>query len=309
MNTKLFFIFLLSFVILTAQEDKFTSVDISISPLIDGTLLNPKSSEKNPLVILIGGSGPVDRNGNQQMMENNSLRFLAEGLYANGIASFRYDKRIVKQMKQRNLNEKDIRFDDFIKDAITSIEFFKKGGEFSKIYIIGHSQGSLVGMIAALNRADGYVSIAGAGQEIDDVIVDQLAKQAPGLEENARLSFDDLRVNGIAVNYSPGLASIFRPDIQPFILSWMQFDPKIEIAKLKIPILIINGDRDLQVQVSEAELLHNAHPNSEYVIIPFMNHILKRIEGSDMDNSKSYNQYNLPVMPELIEIISVFINK
>ena len=110
-------------------------------------------------------------------------------------------------------------------------------------------------MIAAQDRADGFISIAGAGQQIDDVIVAQLEKQAPGLKENARQAFDDLRVNGVAINYSPGLASIFRSDIQPFIRSWMQFDPQTEIAKLSVPVLIINGDKDLQVQVSEGDLL------------------------------------------------------
>lgn len=309
MKTKLILITLLCFGIVSGQEAKLNSIDISVSPFVDGTLLRPDSSEKIPLVIIIAGSGPTDRNGNQQMMENNSLRFLAEGLYANNIASFRYDKRIIKQLKKRILSEKDIRFDEFITDAIAVTDFFKKGGEFSRIYIIGHSQGSLVGMIAAQGRADGFVSLAGAGQQIDDVIVDQLVKQAPGLEESARQAFDDLRVNGVAVNYSPGLASIFREDIQPFIRSWMQYDPKVEIAKLKIPVLIMNGDKDLQVQISEADILQKAQPNAQFEIISNMNHILKKIEGDDIENSKSYNRYNLPVMPEAIEMISSFIKK
>ena len=185
----------------------------------------------------------------------------------------------------------------------------KKDGRFSKIYIIGHGQGSLVGMVAAQNGADGFVSIAGAGQEIDDVIVAQLAEQAPGLVDNARTSFDDLRANGIAYNYSPGLASIFRKELQPFIFTWMQFDPQIEITKLNIPVLIINGDKDIQVQISEAELLKNAKPDSQYEIIENMNHVLKEIEGNDLENSKSYNIYNLPVAPKLITVISDFIKK
>jgi hypothetical protein len=89
----------------------------------------------------------------------------------------------------------------------------------------------------------------------------------------------------------------------------MQYDPKVEIAKLNIPILIINGDKDTQVQVSEAELLKNAKPDAEYLIIPKMNHIFKEIEGNDLENSKSYNIYNLPVMPELINTVSDFIKK
>ncbi|SRX51521.1 S9 family peptidase [Aequorivita sp. CIP111184] len=303
----LFFIFF--FGVATAQNKTYNSKDLSITPLIDGTLLVPSNEEKIPLAIIIGGSGPTDRNGNQQMMENNNLRFLAEGLYEKNIATFRYDKRIVKQMKRRSLDEKNIHFGDFIDDANAVLLYFKKDERFSKIYIIGHSQGSLIGMVAAQNGADGFVSIAGAGQEIDDVIIDQLTQQAPGLVDNARTSFDDLRANGVAINYSPGLASIFRKEIQPFIYSWMQYDPKIEMTKLKTPVLILNGDKDLQVQVSEAELLKNAKPDAEYEIIPNMNHLFKKIEGNDLENSKSYNIYNLPVMPELINRISDFIKK
>lgn len=301
--------FLLFFGIATSQNKNFNAEDLSVTPLIDGTLIVPETTEKIPLAIIIGGSGPTDRNGNQQMMVNNSLRFLAEGLYEKNIASFRYDKRIVKQMKQHAVNEKEIRFGDFINDAAAVLAYFKKDERFSKIYIIGHSQGSLVGMIAAQNGADGFVSIAGAGQEIDDVIIDQLTKQAPGLVDNARTAFDDLRANGVAYNYSEGIASIFRKEIQPFILTWMQFDPKIEIAKLDIPVLIINGDKDIQVLVSEAELLKEAKPDAEFKIIANMNHIFKHIEGNDLENSKSYNIYNLPVISELITTIADFIKK
>ncbi len=305
-----FLLFLFFFGIVSAQNKDYNSEDLSITPLIDGTLIVPTTAEKLPLAIIIGGSGPTDRNGNQQMMENNSLKFLAEGLYGNNIASFRYDKRIVKQMKKRTIDEKNIRFGDFIDDAAAVLNYFKNDERFSKIYIIGHSQGSLIGMIAAQNGADGFVSIAGVGQEIDDVIIDQLGKQAPGLVENARDSFDDLRANGVAYNYSPGLASIFRKEIQPFVYTWMQYNPKDEIAKLQIPVLIINGDKDIQVQISEAEILKNAKPDAEYEIIPNMNHIFKKIEGNDLlENSKSYNIYNLPVMPELINSISDFIKK
>lgn len=303
-------LFLLFFFgIASSQNKNYNSEELSITPLIDGTLIVPETSEKLPLAILIAGSGPTDRNGNQQMMVNNSLRFLAEGLYDAGIASFRYDKRIVKQMKKGTLNEKEVRFGDFITDAVAVLEYFKKDKRFSEIYIIGHSQGSLVGMIGAQNGADGFVSIAGAGQQIDAVIVDQLTKQAPGLADNARSAFNELRANGVAYNYSPGLASIFRKAIQPFIYSWMQFDPKVEIAKLNIPVLIINGDKDIQVLVSEAELLKKSKPNAEYKIIHKMNHVLKIIEGNDLENSKSYNIYNLPVVPELIDIVSDFIKK
>lgn len=303
------YLFLLIYCAGFAQNKEFRSEELSITPLIDGTLLIPNSEKKQPLAIIIAGSGPTDRNGNQQMMKNNSLRFLAEGLYQKNIATFRYDKRIVKQLKNRTIDEKNIHFGDFIIDAIATIDHFKKDNRFSKIYIIGHSQGSLVGMVAAQGKADGFISIAGAGQEIDDVIVKQLSQQAPGLVDNARTAFDDIRAEGISYNYDPGLASIFRKDLQPFMFSWMLYNPQEEIKKLNVPTLIVNGDKDIQVDTSEAEKLKEAKPDAQYFIIPKMNHIFKEIHGNALENSKTYNQYDLPVMPELIDVIADFIKK
>jgi pimeloyl-ACP methyl ester carboxylesterase len=295
---------------LHAQETKsYNQKDISVSPLIDGTILTPETAAKSPLVIIIAGSGPTDRNGNQQMMKNNSLQYLAEGLYKEGIATFRYDKRIIKQMKDRTMNEESIRFDDFIKDAEAVVDYFKRSDAFSKIVVLGHSQGATVGMVAAQQGADGFISIAGPGRSIDDVIVEQLSQQAPGLKENARKAFDDLRVNGVAQNYSPGLASIFRPSIQPFIRTWMEYDPSVEIQKLDVPVLLLAGTKDLQVLPSEGALLKTAKPDATYTVVTDMNHVLKEIKGDDLVNQKSYNEPNRPVMPELIQAITAFVNQ
>jgi len=162
-------------------------------------------------------------------------------------------------------------------------------------------------MVAAQEGTDGFISISGAGQEIDDVVMDQIASQAPGLVDNARTAFDDIRVNGVSYNYDPNLASIFRKEIQPFMFSWMLYNPQEEIKKLEIPVLIINGDKDFQVPVKEAELLKAAKPAAEYIIIPKMNHIFKEVNDIGLENSKTYNQHDLPVMPELIDAISDFI--
>lgn len=292
-----------------AQSPTFQEVEISVSPLINGSLIRPVNQEMVPLVIIIQGSGPTDRNGNQPRATNNSLKYLAQGLEQNSIASFRFDKRIVPLLKNRTLDEASLSFNDFIGDAQAVLAYFKKSNAFSGYYIVGHSQGSLIGMVVAQNGADGYVSIAGAGQSIDNVIVDQLERQAPGLAQNARQAFDDLQVNGVAQNYSPGLGSIFRPAIQPFIRSWMQYDPQEEIAKLDIPVLLINGDNDLQVNQDEAQLLKDAKPDATLVIVETMNHPLKSVTGGDMENAKTLNEPQRPIHPELITTIVEFIKK
>ncbi|WP_339610403.1 alpha/beta fold hydrolase [uncultured Planktosalinus sp.] len=291
------------------SQNEYSEEKININDLIEGTLLLPDAEKQSSLAIIIQGSGPTDRDGNQPNAKNNSLKYLAEGLSKNGIATFRYDKRLVKLARTGKLKEEEISFDQFIEDAEEISTYFQDQNRFKNIIIIGHSQGSLVGMVTAYrNQTDAFISIAGAGQEIDDVIVEQLQRQAPALVDDARQSFDDLRVNGIAMNYGEGLASIFRPAIQPFMRTWMLYNPQTEIAKLEIPVLILNGTEDVQVDEEEARLLHIAKPNAEMYLIENMNHVLKEIaEGDTMDNYKSYNETKRPVMPELIDKISGFI--
>jgi pimeloyl-ACP methyl ester carboxylesterase len=288
------------------QDNLFTEEEISISSLIDGTLLTPNTNEKQILAIIIAGSGPTDRNGNQNFMKNNSLKKLAEGLANEGIATFRYDKRIVKQIRQGNI-DKNVMFDDFVGDAVDVINYFKNKEAYSKIYVIGHSQGSLVGMIAAKGKADGFISLAGAGQNIGDVIVDQVTNMAPKLGEEAQKVVDKLKNGETTSEFPPMLASVFNIDIQPFMINWMQYNPTEVIRKLNIPILIVNGTKDLQVSKEEAKLLKDANENAELKIIENMNHVLFEIEGDDLENSKSYNEASRTISLELIESITKFI--
>jgi len=303
----LFIALFFSFLNLEAQED-FIANDIRINKFIEGTLLAPREKTV-PLAIIINGSGPTDRDGNQMMTKNDAAKKLAKGLAEKGIATFRYDKRTLK-IRKLDIKEEDMRFDDFIEDANATIKHFKPLPHFGKIIIIGHSQGSLVGMVAAQNEVDGFVSIAGAGQSIDNVIVEQIGRQMPGLKENTRAAFDELKEKGKTKNYSPALESIFRESVQPFILSWAMHDPQEEIKKLEIPVLIINGDNDLQASPEEAKLLKDSLPNAELLVIENMNHVFRIIDkNDDIANQKSYNEPQRPISQELVEAITNFILK
>ncbi len=301
-------VFLIAFTYGFAQENQFISEELTIKNQIEGTLLIPIKENSIPLVILIQGSGPTDRDGNQPNMRNHSLRYLAEGLAEENIATFRFDKRLVKLAQQGRLREEDIRFDHFIDDAIAVMEHFQDDKRFSHLVIAGHSEGSLVGMVAANNGADAFISIAGAGQAIDNVIVEQLRRQTPELAEEARKNFDEMRETGASKNYSIMLSSIFRESVQPFMRSWMMYNPQQEIARLDMPVLILNGTEDIQVNVEEARLLHRAKPLAEMYLIENMNHVFKEIAtGDNIENAKSYNEPHRPIMPELVERISVFV--
>ena len=292
-----------------AQELKFVEEDIKINQFTEGTLTMPNAGESESLVIFIQGSGPTDRNGNQPMMKNDGMKKLAHQLAENGIASFRFDKRIFK-MNELKIKEEDLRFDDFVTDVQDILKYFEEKDSFDNLIIAGHSQGSLVGMLASRDLADAFISLAGAGQPIDDIIVEQIHKMAPPLAENARTAFDEIREKGRTTNYSPMLESMFKPSIQPFMSSWMQYDPAGEIAKLDIPVLIINGSADIQMENKEAEMLKNASEDARLVIIENMNHIFRKMESEDkLVNTKSYNEPNQPLHPELIPVITEFVKE
>ena len=288
------------------EEILFNTQEVQISKWVEGTLLTPNNTTNPKLAIIIAGSGPTDRNGNQNFLKNNSLKKLAEGLSKNGIATFRYDKRVVKQIKQGSFNN-DIVFDDFIKDATDVINFFKMQNRFSGIYVIGHSQGSLVGMVASKENVDGFISLAGAGQNIGDVIIEQVNKTAPMLKTDTEPVVGILKEGKTTNDYPMALASMFNKDIQPFMINWMSYNPVEVLKDLQIPILIINGTKDLQVSTEEAKLLKNANENAQLKIIDKMNHVLFIIEGDDLENSKSYNEANRSISPSLVDHITSFI--
>ena len=290
------------------QDKLFSEEDLSITKHIDGTLLIPivQDSKKANLAIIIAGSGPTNRDGNQNFLKNNSLKKLAESLSNNGIATFRYDKRIVKQIRKGKV-DKDMMFDDFVSDASDVIDYFKAKESYGKIYVIGHSQGSLVGMLSAKDKADGFISLAGAGQNIGDVLVVQATKMSPKLGEETQRIVDQLKDGKAVSDYPDVLASLFGPDIQPFMMNWMSYNPMELIQDLDMPILIINGTKDLQVSEEEAERLKGANEKATLTIIENMNHVLFEIEGDDLENSKSYNESSRAISPKLITSITAFI--
>lgn len=306
MKQFLNYVCLLFTIVCFGQDVNFSAQDISINKHIDGTLLIPDNKSTTPLAIIIGDNGPIDRNGNQNFQNNNAIKKLAEALSNQNIATFRYDKRIVKQIRKGNVDP-NISFDDFIIDANTIIEYFKSRNTFSKLIIIGHGQGSLVGMVSSINNVDQFISLAGSGKSIDNVIIDQIKQMDPVLEESTKKAFENLKKGNIVKDYPQALGSIFNPDVQPFMMSWMKYNPQELIQNLNIPILIVNGTKDLQVPISEAELLKEATSNAQLEIIDNMNHVLFIIEGKELENSKSYNESFRPISNDLIKKILEFI--
>ena len=288
--------------LLIAQN--FSSKDLSINTHVDGTLLIPNAINNAPLVILIAGSGPTDRNGNQSFMKNNMLKKLAESLANSGIASFRYDKRIVKQIRNKTI-DKNIMFDDFVTDAKSVISYFKP--KFETIVVAGHSQGSLVGLLALEDGISGFISLAGAGKTIDQILIEQISKTAPMFLEDSKRVLAVLKEGKTTKDFPAALTSIFKLDIQPFMSNWLQYSPTEIMENHNISSLIINGDKDLQVSVDEANLLYAAAQNGALLIVENMNHILVKIEGDELENMKSYNDSSLEIAQDVEKSIVSFI--
>lgn len=297
----LFFISLEAF----SQEKNYDSLQVSIDPEVQGTLLSPKGENQPPLAILIAGSGPTDRDGNQALFKNNSLKYLAEGLAQKGIATFRYDKRVIAQINKATVQEEKMTFEDEVNDALLVVNHFKD--KYKKIILIGHYEGSLIGLLVAQKVVvSKFVSISGAGNSSATLIEEQIGKNAPQLKEESQKIISQLRKGELVENISPYLAPVFRKNVQPYLISWFKYEPAKEITKLQIPILIVQGTNDLQVEDKEVQLLKEAQPKAQLLLIEGMNHVLKKVKTLE-ENQQSYLNPDLPIPEELVEGIASFI--
>ncbi len=250
---------------------------------------------------------------------NNSLKLLAEGLAAQGIASLRYDKRGIGESGKEMLlaaqrtntmpREEDLRFDTYIDDAVMWGQKLRGDKRFSGVTIAGHSEGSLIGVIAAQKmKADAFISIAGAGRPVAQILLEQLKSQLPpDLMKSAENILNQLVAGKTVESVPPELNVVFRPSVQPYMISWLRYDPAKEIAKLVIPVLITQGTTDIQATMQDVKLLAAANPSAKVSLIEGMNHVLKAVSNDRDKQVASYSDPSLPVMPELIGKIIQFI--
>ncbi|MFJ7684026.1 alpha/beta hydrolase family protein [Peribacillus butanolivorans] len=278
-----------------------------------GLLETPKDEGPFPVMIIIAGSGPTDKDGNSIALpgKNNSLKMLAESLAEKGIASIRYDKRGVGENMNLAGKEEELRFEQYIEDAAAWVQFAKKDSRFSKVGIIGHSEGSLIGMAAAKKtETDTFISLAGAGEPIDQVLLKQLEEQlTPKLLTESKDILTKLKQGKQVETVSEDLQSIFRPSVQPYMISWIQYNPRELVKELTIPVLIVNGNRDIQVASTNAEALHKAKGDSELLILEKMNHVLKEAPVDRERNLATYTNPELPLSSGLVDGIIEFLNE
>ena len=275
---------------------------------IHGTLL--ESAESNSVLsIIISGSGPTDREGNSTYLESDYLKMLAEGLFENGISSYRYDKRGVGNSIGNIKSGDEVKFSDFINDAISIINHFRGTKKFKKIVVIGHSEGALIGMIASRLIADSFISIAGAGEDYLTIIQRQLSNRAPFVKSMSDSIIEQLRDNKIVDSVSPPMNNLFNTANQRFLIDASRYEPVEEISKLGIPILIVQGTNDIQIEVNDAQMLDKAALKSRLEIIQGMNHVFRQASENYLLNMQTYGNPELPIDDSLIRVIVDFLTK
>ncbi|MEQ7922386.1 alpha/beta hydrolase [Xanthomonas sp. WHRI 1810A] len=302
----------------------FTSVVYAASPVVlkrpislmtatgelFGTLLLPQSTTPVPVVLIIAGSGPTDRDGNNiDGGRNDYLKRLAIELARHNIASVRYDKRGVAASKPATPDERDLSIEKYVADAEAWGQKLKTDPRLGQLIILGHSEGALVAALAAENAgASAVISVAGTGRPVDQVIREQLQNQLPPpLLARSEELIEEIKAGKIDANVPAPLDVVFRPSVQPYLTSLFRQNPSAAFGKLKVPTLIIQGRNDMQVGVGDAQLLHQAKPDSEIAIIDGMNHVLRIVPNDVKSQLASYKNPRLPLASEVSDRILRFL--
>lgn len=279
---------------------------------LSGTLTRPAPAARPPVVLLIAGSGPVNRDGNLEGAPgtSDSLKLLAEALGDLGVATLRYDKRGVGASREAASAGQHFQFETMVEDAAAWITRLRNDARFTTVTVVGQGEGSLIGMLAArAARADGFVSLSGPSRRASDLLRDQLRPQLSGsagaMEATERV-LARLEAGETVTDVPPALASLFRPAVQPYLVSWFGYLPTEEIARLRMPVLIVQGGTDIQVPASEADGLLAASPGASIERIAGMNHVLKRVGADVPAQLESFGDPEMPVVPALPDAIAGF---
>ncbi len=292
---------------LAAQWSETVSIDLKNGHL-HGILYIADTSATTPVVFIHAGSGPTDRDGNQMEVGSSCLLLLAEALAEYNISSLRVDKRGIGLSASPHFDESHTTIDSMIGDARRWLDFLQEDPRFDGIYALGHSEGALITAVAAQAQTlDGFINLAGPGRPFAQVLRDQIYRQSPFLKPQVEPIFLALEEGERVDSVPPYLMSLFRPSVQPYLISWFGYDPAEELAKVDCPVIIINGRHDIQVDTAEAMILHRARPDAEFALIDSMSHILKVAPPERFANIATYNQEDLPIIPELVSILVSFI--
>ena len=278
---------------------------------LEGTLRTAGSGA--PVVVIVPGSGPTDRDGNTPLGKTASYRLLAEALAAKGVSTLRIDKRGLFGSKAAIANPNTVTIADYAADVRAWAAAARKETGARCAWVAGHSEGGLVVLTGAQDPTNlcGVITISAAGRPLGTLMREQLEANpanTPVLQP-ALAAISTLEKGGdVDVASLPApLKPLFSPAVQPFLRDQFAQDPAKFAASLKLPLLIILGDRDLQVKIADAESLHAAQPKSELRIVKGMNHVLKDAPADFAGNFATYRDPEKPIAPDVADAIATFV--
>lgn len=243
-----------------------------------GTLLLPDGPGPWTAALLVAGSGPTDRDGNNPLLPGplDNLKRLAQALAARGIASLRYDKRGVGASVYPGLSEEKLRFEHLVDDAVALAGLLARDARIARIVLVGHSEGALISALAAEDaQARAVVSVAGAGSRASALMRRQIeGNLPPDIAQPALVALDALERQEGVDDVPDALVLLFRPTVQPYLMSWFRYDPPAVLGELEVPALVVHGTLDSQVDVEQARLLQAGKPDARLSIVEGMDHLL-----------------------------------
>lgn len=319
----------------TGQPDPRPGTEVTLTRdgvTLAATLVEPRggSSPDMPIAIIVAGSGPTDRDGNSPLLpgRNNGLRELAEALADAGVATLRYDKRGIAGSPAPEMREEDLRIDDLAADLLAWAQWSREAGITGPLYFVGHSEGALVSLIAATAPGDdglltaapevrerlaGVITLAGAADRFDRLILGQLSAQFPSDGEvmrQARTALEALAEGRTTDVATPELQAILRPSVQPYLISVIARDPLALAGALPVPLLAVGGGADIQVPAGDADRLAEAAGDGRALVLESMSHVLKQAEpGNPASQNAAYSDPSVPLAEGLVEAIAEFIGE
>jgi pimeloyl-ACP methyl ester carboxylesterase len=278
-----------------------------------GTLAGPGTAQA-PTILIIPGSGPTDRDGNNPMgVRAGTYRLLAEGLAADGITTVRIDKRGMFASKAAVPDPNAVTIADYVTDVRHWVASIRAKTGAPCVWLFGHSEGGLVAMAAAREPGIcGLILAAAPGRRLGDIMRAQLRANpanAPVLAQaEAAIAALEAGRHADTTGMHPALLPLFRPAVQNFLIGVFALDPVKLIAGVGKPVLILQGTRDLQVTEADARALAAADPHAKLVLLADTTHVLKPVHSGDMAaNFATYGDENLPLAPGVVEAIAQFV--
>ncbi len=296
-----------------APVESFVEAPGPLGPL-KGTMLAPERKGA-PVVLILPGSGPIDRDGNSAYgIKAATYRLLAEGLAARGIASVRIDKRGIGASAGAVTDGNAVTIEDYVADTKAWVNAIRTKTGASCIWLLGHSEGGLVALDASRTVSDvcGLLLVSAPGRPAAAVLREQFhgnPANAPALADADR-AIDSLAA-GRTIDVSalhPALQRVFAPATQGLFISIMALDPAKLASADKGPMLVVQGERDLQVSVADAQALKQAHPTAKLVLLPDVNHVLKTVTTDARNvNYAAYADPSLALAPGVVDAIASFV--